>query len=282
MQPTPYAPSEDFSQDESNNVSGRSTVKTASLDAELGNISTTLTEILTNLAIIQRDDTRLMNDILQGHEFSGAAISYLASLIVGNNTVLVPRGAWVGGGTDYLISNLVEYGGNVYISLTVHTSAATSPDADSTNWRIFVTKGSDGGVPYRTGNANKVLTTDGVNDAWLFLTNKQINGITTDVSVAGVITVDLSTNFQHTLSLTENITSWVTSNRMAGRAVDIRVVSDASGPYTFPAAGAGFGADWKWMNGKPAQLAASKTAILSLRCYGALESDIVASIGTEL
>jgi hypothetical protein len=41
-QPTPYTPTTDFSQQEANNASGRSTVNTAALDAELANIEQTL------------------------------------------------------------------------------------------------------------------------------------------------------------------------------------------------------------------------------------------------
>ena len=282
-QPTSYSPTTDFSQDESNAVSGRSTVRTPAIDTEFGNIAQTLSEVLANLAILQRDDTLMMNGILKGHEFSGDAISYLSSMLsASTGAVFVWRGDWSASGTDYQQLNLVHYGGSVYIGLTNHTSGATAPDADPVNWDLFASKGADSGLPSRTGNANKFLMTDGSTDIWSFLTNDNVSGITTDASESGVITVDFSSQFQHTMTLTENITSWVTTNRAAGKAVDIRIVADASGPYTFPSSGTGFGADWKWINGIPAQAEANKTAILSLRCYGTNESDVVASLGAEL
>ena len=279
-QPTPYTPTTDFSQEESNNVAGRSTVRTPAIDTEFSNLALTLSEVLANLAILQRDDTLLMNGIIKGHEFSGDAISYLSSMLSSStNSVFVWRGDWSASGTDYQQLNLVHYGGSVYICLANHTSGATTPDADLVNWDLFASKGADSGLPSRTGNANKFLMTDGATDIWSFVTNDNVSGVATDTSSSGVITTDFSSNFMHTLSLTENITSWVTTNRAAGKMMDIRVVADASGPYTFPSSGAGFGADWKWINGIPAQLAANTTGILSLRCYGANESDIVASFG---
>lgn len=76
-QPTPYTPATDFSQDEVNNVGGRSTVRTAQLDAEFAHIETTLDETLVNLALIQRDDGQLRDEIVEIYNLSDEAVAEL-------------------------------------------------------------------------------------------------------------------------------------------------------------------------------------------------------------
>ncbi|RXF07659.1 hypothetical protein EG878_17560, partial [Enterococcus faecalis] len=61
MQPTAYTPETDFSEQEATGASGRSTVNTAALDAELAAIEQTLDETLDNLALLQRDDGAVRN-----------------------------------------------------------------------------------------------------------------------------------------------------------------------------------------------------------------------------
>lgn len=56
MQAPPYNPRTDFSDDEQGNVAGRSTVRTALLDAELAAVATSVNALRGNLALIQRDD----------------------------------------------------------------------------------------------------------------------------------------------------------------------------------------------------------------------------------
>lgn len=63
-QPPNYTPTTDFSQQEAINASGRSTVNTAALDTEFANIETTLDQTLSNLALLQRDDGRLKDVIV--------------------------------------------------------------------------------------------------------------------------------------------------------------------------------------------------------------------------
>lgn len=78
-----------------------------------------------------------------------------------------------------------------------------------------------------------------------------------------------------TISLTGNIT-FTTSNRASGRTVVIRVICDSTQrTLTFPAG-------WVFVGSKPANIAASKTAVLSLTFFGTADTDCVAAYGVQL
>lgn len=65
-----YEPTTDFSQDEANNVGGRSTARTANLDAELNNISTSINALNNNLKALQRSDNKLKDGVVEMHALS--------------------------------------------------------------------------------------------------------------------------------------------------------------------------------------------------------------------
>lgn len=77
-----------------------------------------------------------------------------------------------------------------------------------------------------------------------------------------------------TISLTGDLT-FTTSNRAAGRTVTLRLICDATQrTLTMPAG-------WVFVGSKPANIAASKTAILSLSFFGTADSDCVAAYGVQ-
>lgn len=77
-----------------------------------------------------------------------------------------------------------------------------------------------------------------------------------------------------TISLTGDLT-FTTSNRAAGRTVTLRLICDATQrTLTVPAG-------WVFVGSKPANIAASKTAILSLSFFGTADSDCVAAYGVQ-
>ena len=125
-QPTSYAPTTDFSQDEANSVAGRSTVGTAKLDTEFSNISTTINQIISNLALIQRDDTKLNNDAVHPDALDTSTLALIAS-------TWVPRGAWASD-TDYAIGNIAEENGQSYVCHMTHNSGISF---NTTNWTVL-------------------------------------------------------------------------------------------------------------------------------------------------
>ena len=125
-QPTPYVREGDFSDDEASSVAGRSSVLTAQLDAELDAIGTTLTEILANMAILQRDDTLLGNDTVHKDALDDTVLALITA-------VGVPRGDWLTA-TDYAAKDLMAEGGVTYINSVAHTSGVFATDLASGYW----------------------------------------------------------------------------------------------------------------------------------------------------
>ena len=124
-QPTPYTPTTDFSQQEANNASGRSTVNTAALDAEFANIDTTLDQTLANLQLIQRDDGKLADLVTQLHTLSPEVLNLMGGFRI--------TGLWVAS-TDYAIDDIATYDIYTYVCQSAHTSGLTF---DGQYWKQF-------------------------------------------------------------------------------------------------------------------------------------------------
>jgi hypothetical protein len=77
-----------------------------------------------------------------------------------------------------------------------------------------------------------------------------------------------------TISLTGDL-ELTTSNLANGRTLVLRLVADASQrTLTFPT-------DWKFLGSKPANIAASKTGVLSLTAFGTTNADVVAAYAVQ-
>ena len=88
---------------------------------------------------------------------------------------------------------------------------------------------------------------------------------TTDIDFDGVA--------DRTLSLTGNVT-FTTSNLAVGKTVSIRIICDASTrTFTFPA--------WRFLGTAPANIAANKLGVLTVKAYGATDADVVAAYAVE-
>jgi hypothetical protein len=75
------------------------------------------------------------------------------------------RGAWAAN-TAYKTNDVVFIDGNAYISTQDFTSDGTSFAGDNSGeWELF-SQGGTGEIPSQSGNANKVLKTDGTNVSW--------------------------------------------------------------------------------------------------------------------
>lgn len=78
-QPPAYTITKDFSDDESNNVSGRSTVLTASLDTEFVNVKSFIDQMRTNIALIQADDGTIKDDAVDLPTLADDVINYITT-----------------------------------------------------------------------------------------------------------------------------------------------------------------------------------------------------------
>lgn len=106
------------------------------------------------------------------------------------------------------------------------------------------------------------------------LTLRNIQVAVLSASYGASYAIDLSTEGYETMTLTGNIT-FTTSNRVAGRSKTIRLICDGTNrTLTFPA--------WKWVGAAaPAEITASKTAILTITAFGTADTDIVAAYAVE-
>ena len=117
-QPTPYTQTTDFSQQEANNASGRSTVNTAALDAEFSNIETTLDQTLENLQKIQRDDGKLKDLAVGVNALSPEILNLMGGFRIVGDGVWAPS-------TAYQVKDLASDENNNYVCIQAHTSGAT-------------------------------------------------------------------------------------------------------------------------------------------------------------
>lgn len=131
-QPTPYVPTVDFSQEEANNVAGRSTVRTERLDVELANIALTASQFIANLALIQRDDGKIKDSLIETYALSAAVLALFVT------TGSQPKGAWITG-TSYAIKDLIETGSPLtpYMCVLAHTSGVFATDYAAGRWQVL-------------------------------------------------------------------------------------------------------------------------------------------------
>jgi len=88
------------------------------------------------------------------------------------------------------------------------------------------------------------------------------------------VVADFAGDAMKTVTLAGDI-AFTSTNRSAGRSVNIRIVCDGTGRNL------SFSASWKFVGAKPTTIAASKVGRLSLECYGANETDVVAAYCVE-
>lgn len=130
-QPTPFNRTADYSADELANVAGRSTLRTAALDAELDALQVTLSEVLANLAQLQTDEGNLQEGSVTQSSLS-TELRVLLSTQGGT-----PRGLWVTG-TVYALRDIVTQAGSTYLCAAPHTAEAEfATDQSAGRWLLL-------------------------------------------------------------------------------------------------------------------------------------------------
>lgn len=138
-QPPAYGPSTDFSDDESNQVLGRSSILTASLDAELAAIAASISGIRTNLALLQRDDEGLQDQIVEPWCLSTGALALISA---GTFTL---AGVWTTA-TAYTVGQIVDVQHVAYVCIEAHTSGTFTTDLTASKWSRLSALGSERGA----------------------------------------------------------------------------------------------------------------------------------------
>ncbi|CAB5178553.1 hypothetical protein UFOVP156_10 [uncultured Caudovirales phage] len=136
-QPTAYARLYSFTDWQT--VNPTKPLPASELDAELNSIKASSDQVLTNLAIIQRDDGKLANQTVTAESMSASA---LALILQGSYN---PRGAWVAS-TAYAAGDLAEFNSATYLCLIAHTSTASFATDKLTKWLLIANGALSGGA----------------------------------------------------------------------------------------------------------------------------------------
>jgi F420-0:gamma-glutamyl ligase-like protein len=126
-QPPGYTPTVNFQEEETNQVSGRSTLRTPALDVEFANLKATLDVALTNLALLQRDDGELVDGIVKTHTLSNTVLQLLTS------AAYTIRGVWITA-TAYALGDIVVDTTIPYVCMEAHTSGVFATDLAADKW----------------------------------------------------------------------------------------------------------------------------------------------------
>jgi hypothetical protein len=108
------------------------------------------------------------------------------------------------------------------------------------------------------------------------LDGKQDKDSPNTITYAASVALDFSLSNVQTISLTGNITFAPTLNKAAGKGKVVRLICDStSRTFTFPS-------EWIWLGDvAPSSIAAGKTGVLSLYCFGTNATDVVASYSVQ-
>lgn len=127
-----YNPATSFANDETNQVAGRSTVRTVALDTELTNAASSINSLKTNIEKLQRDDGKFKDFSVEPY----ALAEQTRSLLTSKGT---PRGVWAAS-TSYAVGDVVQQSSVAYICYTAHV--ATSPFTANGFWIAISGDGS--------------------------------------------------------------------------------------------------------------------------------------------
>lgn len=151
MQAPKYTPTTDFSEDEANNTGGRSTVRTDRVDAELQNISTSTNALVDNLALIQRDDGKLTDGIVEPYNLSAATKAFALA------TKWNARGLWATA-QDYAVNDMIDVNGAAYICAAAHTSSNFATDYAAGSWQVFTAAATAAAISFLA--TSNILSSD--------------------------------------------------------------------------------------------------------------------------
>lgn len=134
-QPTPYARAYSFTSFQGSSPS--TPLPGTRVDTEFDAVANTIDQVLENLALIQRDDGGLANEIVSVASLSSPVKTLMASGV----TI---RGAWVTG-TSYTAGDIVEESGLAYFCMVDHVAGTFATDFAADKWVLLfgLTPGDD-------------------------------------------------------------------------------------------------------------------------------------------
>lgn len=148
-----YTPQTDFSQDEANQVSGRSMVRTTQLDAEFANLETSIDSLIARLQAISRDDDALQDGVVTYESLAAELVTLIGS------AGFSVRGAWVTT-TAYTVGDMVSNGTGTYVCAEAHTSGTFATDLAAGKWVLLFDSASVSAANVSVTPAGGISATD--------------------------------------------------------------------------------------------------------------------------
>ena len=204
-QPPSYNRGYDFTSFQTNNPD--EPIPAVQLESEFDSIKQTLDAVLVNMAILQRDDTELANQIVTPESFSQETIALTKA------SSFNIRGSW-SASTAYAINDLVEYNSATYIAVSAHTSSANF-SSDSANWVLLANAAIDttsSAVDQFVGTGSQTAFTtqfsyNSVTDVLVFV-NGALQTPTDDYTISGTTVTFTSPPSAPAIAGRENVIVW--------------------------------------------------------------------------
>ena len=95
------------------------------------------------------------------------------------------------------------------------------------------------------------------------------------MSFASTMSIDFNAAMFHSSSLSSSV--YLTSSNLGvGKMASIKMTASGSNCFVYYPVG------WVWLGTAPTAITASKTAVISLTCYGVTDSDILGAFASQL
>ena len=196
------------------------------VDAELNAVNLTLSEMRTNLGLLQRDDTKLANAAVHAESLSTAVLALIKATENGYGV----KGAWAAS-TAYAIGDLVDFTQATYLCHEAHTSGSTFA-ANSSKFILLANaaiQSSASSVDVLSGDGATTAFTlssnapSGVTDVLVFV-NGSLRTPTTHYTVSGT-TITFVTAPS---SGTDNVIVWGTSTVVEAAKTAVQAARDTA------------------------------------------------------
>ena len=130
-QPRQYSPSTNFT--DHSTVAPSDPHSGASLDVEFVELKQNTDDLNTNIALLQRDDGKLLNASVHKDAFDQDALAFIGATGSG----FTPKGLWTTA-TDYVSGDIVTNNAATYLTITAsHTSGSTFTGDLATYWQLI-------------------------------------------------------------------------------------------------------------------------------------------------
>lgn len=145
--------SANFQQEETNLIAGRSTVRTSALDADINALVLACNSLISNLALIQRDD----NLLADASVWIGSLATDVLTLIGSSGFTLHDPLLWATS-TAYAAGDIVVSGTKTLVCAVAHTAGTFATDLAAGKWAVLFDTSGIAFTPTDTISSTTVQT----------------------------------------------------------------------------------------------------------------------------